>query len=119
MLDARWHTEQGEARRDALLAVSLANAKASRISSGSLFSSTSVDEREGAARAMMNIINGGAHSDAPIDFQEFMIVPRASTPSRRAARGHGDLPLAEKRIKGRGLSTASATRRIRAEVRIR
>ena len=25
---------------------------------------------------MMNILNGGAHSDAPIDFQEFMIVPR-------------------------------------------
>ncbi len=31
---------------------------------------------------MMNIINGGAHSDAPIDFQEFMIVPsRAPPPS--------------------------------------
>ena len=27
---------------------------------------------------MMNIINGGAHSDAPIDFQEFMIMPRGS-----------------------------------------
>ena len=25
---------------------------------------------------MMNILNGGAHSDAPIDFQEFMIVPK-------------------------------------------
>src|SRR6266581_4527368 len=25
---------------------------------------------------MANVINGGAHSDAPIDFQEFMIVPR-------------------------------------------
>jgi len=24
---------------------------------------------------MMNILNGGAHSDAPIDFQEFMIMP--------------------------------------------
>ena len=24
---------------------------------------------------MMNIINGGAHADNPIDFQEFMIVP--------------------------------------------
>ena len=27
---------------------------------------------------MMNILNGGAHSDAPIDFQEFMIVPRGA-----------------------------------------
>ena len=25
---------------------------------------------------MMNIINGGAHSDSPIDFQEFMIMPK-------------------------------------------
>ena len=24
----------------------------------------------------MNVINGGAHSDAPIDFQEFMVVPK-------------------------------------------
>lgn len=30
---------------------------------------------------MMNIINGGAHSDAPIDFQEFMIVPAGAPPS--------------------------------------
>src|SRR5262249_37623715 len=27
---------------------------------------------------MMNILNGGAHSDAPIDFQEFMIMPRGA-----------------------------------------
>src|SRR5437016_7748753 len=27
---------------------------------------------------MMNIINGGAHSDAPIDFQEFMIMPKGA-----------------------------------------
>src|ERR1700747_348373 len=27
---------------------------------------------------MMNILNGGAHSDEPIDFQEFMIVPRGA-----------------------------------------
>ncbi len=25
---------------------------------------------------MMNIVNGGAHSDAPIDFQEFMVMPK-------------------------------------------
>ena len=27
---------------------------------------------------MMNILNGGAHSDAPIDFQEFMIMPKGA-----------------------------------------
>jgi enolase len=31
------------------------------------------------ASAMMNIINGGSHSDAPIAFQEFMIFPVKAT----------------------------------------
>lgn len=35
---------------------------------------------------MMNIINGGAHSDAPIDFQEFMIVPSGAPTFREALR---------------------------------
>ncbi|MDR0727602.1 MAG: phosphopyruvate hydratase [Puniceicoccales bacterium] len=35
---------------------------------------------------MMNILNGGAHSDAPIDFQEFMIVPRGAGTFREALR---------------------------------
>ena len=35
---------------------------------------------------MMNIINGGAHSDAPIDFQEFMIVPAGAPTFREALR---------------------------------
>ncbi|MDR2677733.1 MAG: phosphopyruvate hydratase [Puniceicoccales bacterium] len=35
---------------------------------------------------MMNILNGGAHSDAPIDFQEFMIVPKGAKTFREALR---------------------------------
>jgi enolase len=35
---------------------------------------------------MANIMNGGAHSDAPIDFQEFMIVPKGFTSFREAIR---------------------------------
>lgn len=35
---------------------------------------------------MANIINGGAHSDAPIDFQEFMIVPKGAPSFREAIR---------------------------------
>jgi len=35
---------------------------------------------------MMNILNGGAHSDAPIDFQEFMIVPRGAPTFAEALR---------------------------------
>ena len=45
---------------------------------------------------MMNIINGGAHADNPIDFQEFMIMPvGAPTLRRGAAHGVGDLPRPE------------------------
>ncbi len=35
---------------------------------------------------MMNIINGGAHSDAPIDFQEFMIMPKGAPTFKEALR---------------------------------
>ncbi|MFM7374912.1 MAG: phosphopyruvate hydratase, partial [Chthoniobacterales bacterium] len=35
---------------------------------------------------MMNIVNGGAHSDAPIDFQEFMVMPRGLPTFREAVR---------------------------------
>ena len=51
---------------------------------------------------MMNIINGGAHADNPIDFQEFMIMPvGAPTLARRPAHGRGDLPHAEEGAEGR------------------
>ena len=40
---------------------------------------------------MMNIINGGAHADNNVDFQEFMIMPvGAETFSEALARGRGD-----------------------------
>ncbi len=35
---------------------------------------------------MMNIINGGAHADNPIDFQEFMIMPVGATSFREGLR---------------------------------
>lgn len=35
---------------------------------------------------MMNIVNGGAHSDAPIDIQEFMIVPKARAPCAKPSK---------------------------------
>ena len=56
---------------------------------------------------MMNIINGGSHSDAPIDFQEFMIVPHGAETFREALRWGADIfhSLA-KVLHDRGLSTA-------------
>ncbi|MAY61444.1 MAG: phosphopyruvate hydratase [Rhizobiales bacterium] len=61
---------------NAILGVSLAAAKAAAMSSG-----LPLYRYVGGANArllpvpMMNIINGGAHADNPIDFQEFMIMP--------------------------------------------
>jgi enolase len=55
---------------------------------------------------MMNIINGGAHSDAPIDFQEFMIVPKGAPTFREALRYGAEVFHALKKVlHDRGLST--------------
>lgn len=56
---------------------------------------------------MMNIINGGAHSDAPIAFQEFMIRPVGAPSMREALRmGAEVFHTLAKNLKKRGLSTA-------------
>ena len=56
---------------------------------------------------MMNIINGGAHSDAPIAFQEFMIRPVGAPSAREAIRMGAEVFHAlAKLLKKRGLSTA-------------
>lgn len=56
---------------------------------------------------MMNIINGGAHSSAPIAFQEFMIQPRNFTTEKDAIRCGAEVFHAlAKVLKNRGLSTA-------------
>jgi len=56
---------------------------------------------------MMNIINGGAHSDAPIDFQEFMIMPKGAPTFAEALRYGAEVFHALKSVlKERGLSTA-------------
>ncbi len=56
---------------------------------------------------MMNIINGGAHSDAPIAFQEFMIRPVGAPTLREAVRmGAEVFHHLAKILKSRGLSTA-------------
>jgi enolase len=61
---------------NAILAVSLANAKAASAAIGQpLFKYLGGPNAKVLPVPMANVINGGAHSDAPIDFQEFMIMP--------------------------------------------
>lgn len=56
---------------------------------------------------MMNIINGGSHSDAPIAFQEFMIRPVGAPSFKEALRMGAEVFHALKKVlKDRGLSTA-------------
>lgn len=56
---------------------------------------------------MMNIINGGSHSDAPIAFQEFMIRPVGAASFREALRAGAEIFHALKSIlHDKGLSTA-------------
>lgn len=56
---------------------------------------------------MMNIINGGAHSDAPIAFQEFMIRPVGADNIREALRMGAEIfHTLQKNLKKRGLPTA-------------
>jgi len=56
---------------------------------------------------MMNIINGGSHSDAPIAFQEFMIRPIGASSFKEGLRMGAEVFHALKKVlKDRGLSTA-------------
>ncbi|MDD2239756.1 MAG: phosphopyruvate hydratase [Kiritimatiellae bacterium] len=56
---------------------------------------------------MMNVINGGAHSDAPVDVQEFMIVPRGAKTFSAALRMGAEIFHALKAIlTSKNLSTA-------------
>ena len=45
---------------------------------------------------MMNIVNGGAHADNPIDVQEFMIMPVAAENIKEAVRMGASVPYAER-----------------------
>jgi hypothetical protein len=61
---------------NAILGVSLAAAKAAAMSQGvQLFRYVGGVQARVLPCPMMNIVNGGAHADNPIDFQEFMVMP--------------------------------------------
>ncbi len=93
---------------NALLAVSMANARAAaeetnlplyRYFGGSGAMSMPVP--------MMNVINGGAHANNNLDFQEFMIVPVGATSFSEALRmGAETFHALKKLIHGKGMSTA-------------
>ena len=93
---------------NAVLGVSLANAKAAAQASGlELYKYLGGPNAKVLPVPMMNILNGGAHSDAPIDIQEFMIMPKGADSFREALRMGAEIFHALKGVlKGKGLSTA-------------
>src|SRR5258706_3088200 len=93
---------------NAILAVSLANAKAAAEAIGiPLFKYLGGPNAKVLPVPMANVINGGAHSDAPIDFQEFMIVPKGFNTFSDGLRAITEIFHALKSVlKKKGLSTA-------------
>jgi enolase len=93
---------------NAILGVSLAVAKAAAIQTDlPLYKYLGGPNAKVLPVPMMNIINGGAHSDAPIDFQEFMIMPVGAPTFREALRYGAEVFHALKKVlHDRGLSTA-------------
>ena len=93
---------------NAILAVSLANAHAAAAQVGlPLFRYLGGPNARVLPVPMMNIVNGGAHSDAPIDFQEFMIMPKGLPTFSKALRAGCEIFQTLKTVlKKRGLSTA-------------
>ena len=93
---------------NAVLAVSLATAKAGANALGQpLYKYIGGPNAKVLPVPMANVINGGAHSDAPIDFQEFMIMPKGLPTFSEGLRAITEIFHALKGVlKKRGLSTA-------------
>jgi len=99
---------KGKLGANAILAVSLATAKAAASCLGQpLFKYLGGPNAKVLPVPMANVINGGAHSDAPIDFQEFMIMPHGLPTFSEGLRAITEIFHALKSVlKKRGLSTA-------------
>ncbi|WP_439687241.1 phosphopyruvate hydratase [Cupriavidus oxalaticus] len=94
---------------NALLAVSLATARAAAASAGvPLYRSLAAGRAETRLPLpMMNIINGGAHADNSVDMQEFMILPVGAPSFAEALRWGAEVFHTLKRVlRERGFSTA-------------
>jgi enolase len=111
-LDAKLLATDGTKNKDklganAILGVSMAAARASAASAGlPLYRYLGgVDARQ-LPVPMLNVLNGGAHADNSVDFQEFMIAPVGAPTFREAMRWAAEVYQALKStLKSKGLST--------------
>jgi enolase len=108
MIDLDGTANKGNLGANAILGVSLAAAKAAANELGlPLYRYVGGVSANTLPVPMMNIINGGSHSDAPIAFQEFMIMPVKATSFTHAMQmGTEIFHNLKKVLHDRGLSTA-------------
>ena len=106
MIELDGTDNKGSLGANALLAVSLAAAKAEAASRNlSLF--RHLGDGTTMPVPMMNIINGGAHADNSVDIQEFMILPVGASSFSEALRQGAEIFHALKSVlHGKGLNTA-------------
>jgi enolase len=99
---------KGRLGANAILGVSLAAAKAAAAEAGlPLWRFLGGEAAHVLPVPMMNVLNGGAHADNKVDFQEFMVVPVGAASFSEALRTGAEVFHALKRIlHERGLSTA-------------
>ncbi len=108
MLEIDGTKNKGKLGANAVLGVSLAVARAAAEAVGlPLYKYLGGPNAKVLPVPMMNVINGGSHSDAPIAFQEFMIRPVGAPSFKEAIRmGAECFHSLKKVLKDRGLSTA-------------
>jgi enolase len=108
MIELDGTANKGRLGANAILGVSLANAKAAAKAGGvPLYRYVGGAEANLLPVPMMNILNGGVHADNGIDFQEFMVMPVGAPSFAEALRCGAEIFHALKSaLHGAGLSTA-------------
>ena len=89
---------------NAILGISMAAMKASALEAGKPLYRY-IGEGTTLPKPMMNIINGGAHADNKLDFQEFMIIPQRDTIHERVRVGAEVFHNLKKVLNEKGLAT--------------
>ena len=124
MIELDGTPNKGRLGANAILGVSLAAAKAAAEDSGQPLYRYLAELYGGGEPTilpvpMMNVLNGGAHADNSVDFQEFIIVPAGAPTFSECLRvGVEVFHALKKSLASKGLSTAVATRGLRPRPRV-
>lgn len=108
MIELDGTANKGRLGANAILGVSMAVAKAAAQASGlPLYRYVGGTSAQVLPVPMMNIVNGGAHADNPIDIQEFMIMPVSAANIAEAVRMGAEIfHTLKKALSAEGLSTS-------------